>query len=134
MQDSKMCFAWRSFMRSVIGACIAALSLMACVGRVPGDGGDTIVVVGTYRMVYGEASAYCQAEGGALADVRDVGVQAVYDAWAESLVPSEGVWVATTIVNTEGTEYGYAMTRGGALLPVEMMGTRTALPACEVVP
>jgi hypothetical protein len=67
-------------------------------------------------------------------DVQDVGVQAVYDAWVDATTPSDGVWVATTIVNAEGTEYGYAMTRGGALLPVEMSGTRTALPACEVMP
>jgi len=121
-------------MRSMRVAFIALLSLTGCVGHASAGGGDTIVVVGASRITYGEAQAYCREEGGVLADVQDVGVQTVYDAWLDAPTPSEGVWVANTIVNSDGTEYGYAMVRGGALLPVEMDGTRTALPACEVVP
>lgn len=126
--------AWQSFTRSVIVACTAALFATGCVGQGPGDGVERIVFAGSIRVAYAEAEAYCRNEGATLVDVQDVGVQAVYDAWVEAETPSDGVWVAMTIVNTEGTEYGYAMTRGGALLPVEMSDTRTALPVCEVRP
>lgn len=95
-------------------------------------------VVLSTLVPYADAAAACNAIDADLVEFESTAeIQAVYDAWVQAqyvdmrIPPSEGLWVGTWIVNVEGTEWGYAMLRGGALVPVEQDGVRVALPACE---
>lgn len=103
------------------------------------DDAPSTYSIGTERMAYADAAAYCESIGGALVEFNSTAeLQIVLDAWIEGqyvagvLPPVEALWVGTWITNVEGTEYGYAMARGGALLPVLMDGDRAGLPACEI--
>jgi hypothetical protein len=89
-------------------------------------------------MPYSEAATYCESIGGTLVEFNSTTeMQVVYDTWivAEndgSIQDTDGLWVGTWLTADHGAEYGYAMVRGGALVPVEMDAERRAVAACEV--
>lgn len=76
-------------------------------------------------VTYAEADASCE-----LAELRgSADMQIALDMWVASPTPSDGVWVGN-FIDANGTQYGYVMLRGGALVPVETTTQMRALALC----
>lgn len=128
---------------------VLALSLVGCADPPALERTEALAVscspLGHYEvlptpMPYADAATACTDIGGVLVEFESTAeIQAVFDAWVtaqyelETVPPSEALWVGTWINPYEDVEWGYAMMRGGALIPVEQDDAeRLGLPACEL--
>jgi hypothetical protein len=89
------------------------------------------IFVGEELVPYAQASAACDAYGASLVTLEDASPQDIFDAWLASPVDADGVWIGETLVGVTGALYGYAMIRGGGLVPVATNDTtHLGLPVC----